>query len=198
MVGWEIRSSAWRCHCLQLMPLLLLVFSSLCLLSYLCFRFAHVFSMVRAVWRNMLPLLSVCVSVCVCVCQCVLPVSGTVPYENLGHLMRFTCSLLPSLPLPLLSVYVSLCCSRLFDAPLKITHYLPQRTQVERRRQRQRQQQQQLQSNDTSASKTAHSSRQEGVAAGGQQQHKASEEARGGVERGTKHCERRGKCRTTT
>lgn len=69
MVGWEIRSSAWRCHCLQLMPLLLLVFSSLCLLSYLCFRFAHVFSMVRAVWRNMLPLLSVCVlSLCVCVC----------------------------------------------------------------------------------------------------------------------------------
>lgn len=129
------------CHCLQLMLLLLLllVFSSLCLLSYLCFRFAHVFLMVRAVWRNMLlPLLSVCVFAFVCVCSCVLPVCGTVPYENLGHLMRFTCS--SPLPLPLLSIYLPLCCSRLFDAPLKITHYLPQRTQVERRRRRQQMQ----------------------------------------------------------
>lgn len=114
MVGWEIRSSAWRCHCLQLMPLLLLVFSSLCLLSYLCFRFAHVFSMVRAVWRNMLPLLSVCLCVeFVCVCQCVLPVSGTVPYENLGHLMRFTCS---TLPLPPLTPALYLCLSVLLKA----------------------------------------------------------------------------------
>lgn len=118
LVGWEIRSAAWRWLSLLLflllLLLLLLLISSLCLcVSYLCFRFAHVFDGRRRVAKYAAA--AVCVFVCVSlsVCVCVFsPACGIVPYDNLGHLMRFTCS--SPLPLPLSHSLSSCRSSRLF------------------------------------------------------------------------------------